>query len=141
MFKKVLMYVKPQNSHCDEVKEYLADQDISLQVRDVSSDPLKQPEITRLLRHFDLKHFLDTDSKVYKRNKMDKLMPTRDEIINLMVEDNDLLRVPILVSGRLMTIGCNREKITEMLQIRNNGPMPARDDRPRQPRINRRTKK
>lgn len=141
MFKNVVMYTKPKNGQCDEIKDYLIEQDIGLQIRDISTDPLGRPEISRLLRHFDLKHFLDSDSKIYKRNKIDQLLPARDEIINLMVDDNDLLRVPIIVAGRLMTIGCNREKITEMLQIRKNGPNAEKNDRPRQPRINRRMKK
>ena len=124
-----------------EVKEYLLEQEVSLQIRDIKTNPLGRHEIMRLLRHFDLKHFLDTDSKIYKRNKIDKSMPDRKDIIDMMVDDNDLLRVPILVSGRLMTIGCNREKITEMLQIRRNGSNSENEERPRQPRVNRRTKK
>ena len=141
MFKKVVMYTKPKSSQCDEIKDYLIKQDIKLQVRDINADPLGRPEISRLLRNFDLKHFLDTDSKTYKKNKIDRSMLVRDEIINIMADDNDLLRVPIIVSGRLMTIGCNRDKITEMLQIRKNGPNSDKDDRSRPPRINRRTKK
>ena len=141
MHKKVLMYTKPNIGPCEEVKEYLLEQDISLQIRDIGAKPLGRHEIDLLLRHYDLKHFLDTESKIYKRNKIDKSMPERNEIINMMVDDNDLLRVPIFVSGRLMTIGCNRDKITEMLQIRKNGPNSDKDERPRQPRINRRTRK
>lgn len=141
MFKKVVMYIKPENGQCDEVKDYLMGQDISLQVRDINADPLGQPEISRLLRHFDLKHFLNTNAKIYKRNKIDESIPAREEIINMMADDNDLLRVPILVSGRLMTVGCNREKITEMLQIRKNGSNSNEVERPRSPKINRRTRK
>ena len=38
-----------------------------------------------------------------------------------MAEDNDLIRKPIIVAGRLMTVGCNIDKIREMLQIKSNG--------------------
>lgn len=141
MVKKVVMYIKPLMIQCEDVKEYLIEQDVNLQVRDIKADPLGRPEISRLLRHFDLKHFLDINSKTYKKNKIEKLMPERDEIISMMADDNDLLRVPIIVAGRLMTIGCNREKISEMLQIRRNGSNSDKEERPRPSRINRRTRK
>ncbi|HHI01980.1 MAG: hypothetical protein DRP51_08805 [Candidatus Zixiibacteriota bacterium] len=141
MLKKVVMYITPKNSQCDEIKDYLLQQEISLQIRDIKTDPLERPEISRLLRHFDLKHFLNTDSKIYRKNRFDKLMPARDEIIDIMAGDNDLLRVPIIVWGRLMTVGCNREKIAEMLQIRNNGSKSHNDEAPNPSKINRRSKK
>lgn len=141
MLKKVVMYIKPLMIQCEDVKEYLIEQDVNLQVRDIKADPLGRPEISRLLRHFDLKHFLDINSKTYKKNKIEKSMPERDEIISMMADDNDLLRVPIIVAGRLMTIGCNREKISEMLQIRRNGSNSDKEERPRPSRINRRTRK
>ena len=34
------------------------------------------------------------------------------------------LRKPIIVSGRLMVVGANRQKVMEMLQIRPNGSDP-----------------
>ena len=141
MFKKVVIYIDPKNSQCDDIKNYLMQQDIKLQIHDIKTDPLGQPEISLLLRHFDLQHFLNIDSKIYKKNKFDKFIPARNEIINMMADDNDLLRVPIIVSGRLMTVGCNREKITEMLQLRNNGLKPNNENVPRPPKSNRRTKK
>ncbi len=141
MLKSVLMYSKPKVGECDEIKEFLLSQDVKLQVRDIEANPLGRYEIIRLLKNFDLKHFLDTDSKIYKRNKIDKSMPERNEIIDMMVENNDLLRVPILVAGRLMTIGSNREKITEMLQIRNSGSNSVKEERPRPAKISRRIRK
>jgi len=141
MLKKVVMYIKPLVIQCEDVKKYLIEQDVNLQVRDIQADPLGRPEISRLLRHFDLKHFLDSDSKTFKKNKIEKSMPERDEVISMIADDNDLLRVPIIVAGRLMTIGCNREKISEMLQIRRNGSNSDKEERPRPSRINRRTRK
>ena len=141
MLKSVLMYTKPKVSECDEVKEFLISQEVKLQIRDIEANPLGRYEIIRLLKNFDLKHFLDTDSKVYRRNKIDKSMPERNEIIDMIIENNDLLRVPILIAGRLMTIGSNREKITEMLQIRNNSSNSDHEERPRPAKISRRIRK
>lgn len=45
----------------------------------------------------------------------------RDELYKMMAENNDLIRKPIIVAGRLMVVGPNIPKIMEMLQIRSNG--------------------
>ena len=141
MLKRVTLYTDPQNTQCDEVKSFLEEQDIRLHIRDIKTEPLARPEISMLLRHFDLRHFLNAESRLYKKNKLDKSVPGRDEIIDMIATDNELLRVPIIVSGRLMTVGCNREKIVEMLQIKNNGHNPSEEDNSGPKRTNSKSRK
>jgi arsenate reductase-like glutaredoxin family protein len=86
-----------------------------------------RPEICRLLRHFDLKHFLNSQSKSYKKFNLHEDIPDRAEVLDLIADDNDLLIKPIIVSGRLMTVGFNKAKILEMLQIKSNGSDPEQN--------------
>ena len=125
MRKRVDLYMMPDNSDCTDAKEFLEQQDLYLNVRDISSKPLNEAELSKLIRYFNMKHFLDTSSKAYTANKLDKFMPSRGEVIALMADDNDLLRKPIIVAGRLMVVGANRRKLMEMLQIKSNGDNPA----------------
>lgn len=141
MLKRVTMYTDPKDTNCAEVRSFLEEQDIHLHLRNIKTDPLESLELSRLLRHFDLKHFLNADSKAYKKNRLDKSIPGREEIIELIAGDNDLLRIPIIVSGRLMTVGCNRNKIVEMLQLKNNGSRPTGEVNTRPSRVNSKTKK
>jgi arsenate reductase-like glutaredoxin family protein len=115
----------PNDPDCVEVQKFLQNQDLRLQIHDIEKKPLTQDEIARLVRHLDLKHFLNSSSKIYSRKKLDKSLPSREEVIALMAEDNDLLRKPIIVAGRLMVIGSNRSKIIEMLQLKGNGSDPV----------------
>ena len=107
-----------------EIKELLEQQDLKLEIRDLSIKPLEADEIAALIRHFDLRHFLNTSSKTYIGKKLDKTIPDRNEIIQLMADDNDLIKKPIIVAGRLMVVGPNRHKIMEMLQLKPNGSDP-----------------
>jgi arsenate reductase-like glutaredoxin family protein len=125
MLKRVEIYTDPKDPLCSEAQSFLEEQEVLLQVHDVKQQPLSSRQISRLIRHFDLRHFLNETSQVYKKNKLDKSLPGREEVIELMATDNDLLRKPIIVAGRLMTVGCNRDKIIEMLQLKVNGDEPG----------------
>ncbi|UCD93546.1 MAG: hypothetical protein JSU69_07170 [Candidatus Zixiibacteriota bacterium] len=125
MQKIVDIIMVPNEPGCVEVQEFLQQQDLRLQIRDIKKKPLTEDEITRLVRHLDLKHFLNSSSRIYSRKKLDKSLPSRKEVIALMAEDNDLLKKPIIIAGRLMVIGPNRSKIVEMLQLKSNGSDPT----------------
>ena len=141
MLKKVLMYINSKDGQCDEIRDYLEQQEVHLLIRDVEEKPLKLSEVSDILKHYDLNNFLNTESKLYKKNKLDKSMPVRKEMFEMIASDNELLRFPILVYGRLMTVGCNQDKISEMIMARNNGSNPATTETPRPHKVNRRSKK
>jgi regulatory protein spx len=124
MQRVVDLYVAPDDPECTEIREFLEQQDFNLKVRDLIAKPLGVDEINALIRHFDLRHFLNTSSKSYSKKKLDNAIPNRNELIQLMADDNDLIKKPIIVSGRLMVVGPNRNKIMEMLQIKPNGSDP-----------------
>jgi regulatory protein spx len=124
MRRVVNLYMAPNDPGCIEIKEFLEQQDLKLQVHDVKNKPLVADEIAELIKHFNLKHFLNTSSKTYTKRKLDKSLLDRKEVIQLMADDNDLIRKPIIVVGRLMVVGANREKVMEMLQIKPNGSEP-----------------
>ena len=121
MLKRVDFYTYPNDSDCKELMKFLQDSDVHLVVRDLKERPLHVGELTRLFRHFDMKHFLNERAKSYKKNNLHKELPPRKDLFELMANDSELIKNPIVVSGRLMVIGCNIEKIKEMLQIDSNG--------------------
>lgn len=129
MLRRVDLYTDPEEPGCDEIKEFLVTLDLDLRIRDLSVRPLGAEELDRLIRHIDMKHFINIASKAFKKFRFDKVIPSRKEVIELMASDNELLRKPIVVAGRLMTVGCNRFKIMEMLQIKNNGSDPLENAR------------
>jgi len=129
MLRRVDFYTDPEEPGCDEVREFLATLDLDLRIRDVSSRPLTVPELDGLIRHLDMKHFINTASRAFKKFRLDRETPSRKDTIEMIASDNELLRKPIVVAGRLMTIGCNRFKIMEMLQIKNNGSDPSENSK------------
>jgi len=121
MLRTVHLFVSPNDPDCKEVRSFLEDQEVRLNIHDIDKQPLNLDEITRLMRHFNLKHLLNARAKGFAKNKLDDALPPREEVFQMMAEDNDLIKKPIIVAGRLMVIGANIAKIKEMLQLDTNG--------------------
>jgi len=128
MRKTVDLFMIPDDPGCLEVREFLQQQDVRLLIHDIQKNPLNVEEINRLFRHFNLRQFLNSSSKVYSKRRLDSFLPERDELVKMMAEDNDLIKRPVVLAGRLMVVGPNRAKIIEMLQIKSNGSDPTKDN-------------
>lgn len=121
MLKTIELFLVPNDPGCKEVSSFLEEQEFRVKVRDLTREPLRLNEITRLMRHFNLKHFLNPEAKGFSKHHLNNTLPSRDELYQLMADDNELIKKPIVVAGRLMVVGPNIPKIKEMLQIRSNG--------------------
>jgi arsenate reductase-like glutaredoxin family protein len=128
MLKRVDLYVYPNNKECEDISEFLREQEVDLRIRNIKDRPLSADEIAQLFRHFDTKHFLNESAASFKTHKLDRSLPPRRELFELMAQDNDLIRMPVIVAGRLMVIGCNISKIKEMLQIRDEEDEPENNN-------------
>ena len=126
MKKRVTLYSNPDDPACSNVEKFLSEQDIILNVHDVKTQPLDFNRISKLLRNFDLKHFYNSNgnSRGSKKKKAESEPPDRQTIMEQMAADNTLMRLPIILSGRLLTVGDNFERIGIMLQIK---PIGARE--------------
>jgi len=106
---------------CTETRQFIEEAGVLLDVRDISKNPLSEEELSNLIGHIKITHFLNTLSDSYKKYRLDKHLPSRDDILRLMAKDYTLLRKPIIKSSRLLTIGFDRRKISDMLLINSDG--------------------
>ncbi len=106
---------------CAEARKFIEDSGVLLRLRDLAKNPLTVYELEKLIGHTNIGHFLDTLSESYAKHKLDQNSTPRAEIIKLMAEDHTLIRRPIIQSARLTTVGCDKAKIAQMLQISLNG--------------------
>ncbi len=119
--RRARMYSTGEDTRCAEVRKFIEDSGVLLEVRDVIRDPLSKNELSRLIGHLNIEHFLNKLSESYLKHKLDENLPPREEVLQMMADDPTLLRRPIVESSRLITVGCDKRKIAEMLQISSNG--------------------
>ena len=80
---------------------------MEVQERDINKEP---PSREFLERHVDAKRFLDfvsTRSPVWKQRPLPK---SKKEAIDLMLENPNLIRRPILIRGSKVTFGFDKEQ-------------------------------
>lgn len=123
--KKVTLYMDPKDPYCVEIEKFLKGFDIILTVHDLRARPLNFGQLSNLLKHFDIEHFLNTNATTGKSKFPDLNSANRQEVIQMIADDNSLLQKPIIVSGRLITFGYDRRTILNMLQLRPETMQPA----------------
>jgi arsenate reductase-like glutaredoxin family protein len=133
---KFLTYGKDER--CEEIRKFIERAGIRLIIRDMKTDPLSVDELRSLMGHISLTHFLNPASETYAKKGLDKGLPERDEVFRMMAEDPGLIRRPIVKTVRLITAGCDKKKISEMLQINGNEEAAESRASDRQSRVNRR---
>jgi arsenate reductase-like glutaredoxin family protein len=106
---------------CIETKRFIEEAGVVLECRDISKQPLTVHELDRLVGTLSVSHFLNSMSDAYSKHGLDKEVPDRARAIALMAQDHTLIRRPIVKSARLITIGCDKKRISEMLQLNSNG--------------------
>lgn len=119
--KRATFFTHKTDDKCNEIQKFVEDAGVILDVRDIEKNPLTYEELEQLIGYLNINHFLNNFSDAYTKYKLDKSLPTREEVIKLMARNHNLLRRPIVKTARLMTVGCNKRKIAEMLQINYNG--------------------
>ena len=115
--KRALYYTYGNDHLCEETRKFIEEAGVMLQVRDIEKEPLSEEELANLIGNLQITHFLNPLSDSYKKYRLEKQLPNREELIKLIAKDYTLLRRPIVKSSRLITIGCDKRKIAEMLQL------------------------
>jgi arsenate reductase-like glutaredoxin family protein len=117
LIKRVKVYCDPDDPRTPDYISFFENLDVVLKTHDIKKRPLQKERILKLICHYDLGNFLNPDNKLYKKHKLDSNSISRDELAELIEQDNFLLRLPIIVIGRLLTVGFNEKRIHEMLLV------------------------
>ena len=102
---KPTFYWKPSCTTCRNARDYLEKLQIAVEERDINKTP---PSREFLERHIDESRFLDfvsTRSPVFK----ERPLPTsKADAIDLMEEQPNLIKRPILINGPDVTFGFDK---------------------------------
>ena len=84
-------------------------------IKDVDLAPgLSVAELDALIGKRDYKRFLNFRNEVYREKGMKKNPPSREEALRLMSENPNLVRRPLLVKGKSIVIGFDKDAMKEM---------------------------
>ncbi|MFN0110687.1 MAG: arsenate reductase family protein [Blastocatellia bacterium] len=82
--------------------------------RDYAKKPLTAEEIETIFGDDPIAPFLNTRHAVYKERGLAEKLPARDELIQLIIAEPNLLRRPIIRKGKQLVIGFDKETLTKL---------------------------
>ena len=87
-----------------------------METRDLGKDRLSAAELDALIGDRDYKLFLNTRNELYREKKMRLVPPSRAEAIKLMAAEPNLIRRPVVIRGKEIVLGFDKEKLKKLVK-------------------------
>lgn len=87
-----------------------------LESRDLTSERMTEAELEALIGQRDYREFLNPRNELYRTQNMKEHPPSRQEAIQLMAKEPNLIRRPILIRGSQMVLGFDEEAYKKLLK-------------------------
>ena len=102
---------KPSCTTCRKAKSFLEKRKVELELRDLGKDRLSVAELDELIGKRDHRLFLNTRNELYRTRKMGQNPPAREEALQLMAAEPNLIRRPVVLRGADMVLGYDEEAL------------------------------
>ena len=91
---------------------------VELDERDYAKNPLSEAELKALFGEAGLnpRDFLNPKSPAYKEMGLSDKQLTASETIKLMARDLNLIRRPLVIAGKTVIVGFDRDRLRAVLQ-------------------------
>lgn len=83
--------------------------------RNYAKEPLTKAEIDRILRTVPVAEVLNTRHKVAKEHGWKEKAPSKAAFTKAALEDNNLLRRPVVLRGKNAVVGFDEEALRDLL--------------------------
>jgi arsenate reductase-like glutaredoxin family protein len=87
-----------------------------IESRDLDKQRLNEAELEELIGHRDYQEFLNTRNELYRTRNMKDHPPSRAEAIQLMANEPNLIRRPVVIRGSQMVLGFDEEAYRKLMK-------------------------
>jgi Spx/MgsR family transcriptional regulator len=109
--KKPRLIWKSTCSTCRDARRFLRDElKIDLDERDYAKQPFSIAELADLFNDSDPRDYLNPRSPAFKAMGLSGKTLSPADALRLMTQDSNLIKRPIVISGRTMIAGFDRER-------------------------------
>jgi arsenate reductase len=108
---KIKFLHKPNCTTCRKAKAFLEKKKAELDLRDLGKERLSVAELDQLIGKRDHRPFLNTRNELYRKRNMSKNPPSRDEALELMAAEPNLIRRPVALRGSDIVLGYDEEAL------------------------------
>ncbi len=103
------LYGKSTCTTCRDAKAYLNSLGADVEWRDYGKKPLSEVELKKLVGRRGVVEFVNPRSTPYRNLELDSSKLRKQETFDLLLEEVNLMKRPILVVGNEVVIGFDRE--------------------------------
>ncbi|PYU08136.1 MAG: hypothetical protein DMG33_02505 [Acidobacteria bacterium] len=89
---------------------------VELEFRDLGKERLTKAELDQLIGKRDYKKFLNPRNELYRLRKMKDKPPSRAEAINLMAQEPNLIRRPVVIRGGQLVLGYDEGALKKLVK-------------------------
>jgi arsenate reductase-like glutaredoxin family protein len=89
---------------------------VELEERDYAKDPLDSTELRELFKGRDPRDFLNAKSPAFKAMGLRGKTLTAEQTFKLMAQEPNLIRRPLVVVGREIIVGLDRDRLKQALR-------------------------
>ena len=111
MKARIKFLQKSSCTTCRKAKAFLEKRKVELESRDLGKDRLSVAELDALIGERDYRKFLNTRNELYRSRKMGQSPPSRDEALQLMAGEPNLIHRPVVVRGSEIVLGYDEEAL------------------------------
>ena len=87
-----------------------------MEFRDLGKERLTKAELNQLIGKRDYKKFLNPRNELYRLRKMKDKPPSRAEAINLMAQEPNLIRRPVVIRGGQLVLGYDEGALKKLVK-------------------------
>ena len=88
---------------------------VPIEEREYGKNPFTEKELREIIGGGPIKNFLNTRTPLYRERDMKQKPPTKNEAIKLMLKDQNLLKRPVFIKGKIKLTGFNEAEVKELL--------------------------
>jgi arsenate reductase-like glutaredoxin family protein len=85
-------------------------------LRSLDKQKLSKVELDELIGEHDHKQFLSSRNELYRTRNMKDHPPTRAEAIQLMSEEPNLIRRPVVMRGKRLVLGYDEDAYKQLVK-------------------------
>jgi Spx/MgsR family transcriptional regulator len=113
---KLQFLQKPSCTTCRKAKAFLEGCGAILELRSLDEQPLSEAELEELIGRRDYILFLSARNELYRSRKMNEHPPARQEAIQLMARNPNLIRRPVVIRGKRVVLGYHEDAFLDLLK-------------------------
>ncbi|WP_221089345.1 ArsC/Spx/MgsR family protein [Deinococcus aquaedulcis] len=86
-------------------ERFFKERKVKVHFVDLHERPISKGELTRFVQKYGLNALLDLDGKAYERSNLAYLRTTEEGVIARVIETPELLKLPLVRGGKVLTVG------------------------------------